>query len=461
MSGEDQLELFKTAASQWLCDPYSVEIRYVAKKENNKTGKILSCFVTFYPIAWPEPDKLRVSTSQIVAGRVRLSNISLDKLKNILRKLEDGELELEKLKLTLESKFSPSYFTEMISNDRWYCDAHLVILGDALDAFTSVDIAKLNSELRLGKLPFDGIKDLFDFFGLTDCISTYKQPQIEIRISPPVDLISNQCQTSNGKFNVVLNAHSSLDVKNISLAIRAFTADSQSLPLRKQVAKKIKWLPENDRQVGKLEVNVEKAFTSQAILMLGTNTVRREFFEDLAKVPNRRLFTLSYFDKELKRLKNALSGTDSPQFEKAVNSLAYILGFSGCVINASDAPDIVLSSPNENLVIIECTTKIGDFSSKLGKLVERKNSLIKELRSLGDSRKVYSYLVCNSPKNEITNINEKELAASKVTLITQETIDDLLNRLKFPQNLEQLLIEDEAILENYLLQENNLQIPQL
>lgn len=456
MSAEDYLELFKSASSQWLCDPYSVEIRYVARKVSESTGSILSCYVAFYPIVWPKPDKVRVSTSQIIAGRERLSNVSLNVLKEILERLENGKLSLDNLELTLESKSSLSYFSEMISNDRWFCDAHLLTLGDALDLFNTVEIAKINSELRLGQLPFDGTHDLFDYFSLQDCISTYKQPQIEIRISPPIDLISNQCHTSNGKFNLTLNAHPSLKIKNVSLAIRTFTAPNQSLPLRKQVAENINWLQENDRQIGTLEIDVEKAFTSQAILMLGTNTIRREFFEDIAKVPNRRLFTLSFFDKELKRLKLALYGSDSDQFEKAVNSLAYLLGFSGCLMNETNAPDIILSSPDENLVIIECTTKISDFSSKLGKLVDRKNSLMKELHDLGDPRKVYSYLVCGLPKDQIT-INERELATYKVTLITQESINDLLNKLKFPQNLEKLLVEDETALENLLLQGN---IPQ-
>lgn len=450
MSGEDHLGLFRTASSLWLCDPYSLEIRYVARKVNESSGDILSCFVAFYPIAWPKSENIRVMTSQIIAGRERLSNVSIIELRKILGQLEGGKLNLENLELTLESKSSLSFFTEMVSNDRWFCDAHLVILGDALDPFSTVEIAKINSELRLNQLPFDGMHDLFDYFNLQDCISTYKQPQIEIRISPPIDLISSQCHTSNGKFNLILNAHPNLEKKNVSLAIRTFTSANQSLPLRKQIAEHIKWLKENDRQIGTLEIDVENAFTSQAILMLGTNTVRREFFEDIAKVPNRRLFTLSFFDKELKRLKLALYGSDSDQFEKAVNSLAYLLGFSGCLMNETNAPDIILSSPNENLVIIECTTKISDFSSKLGKLVDRKNSLIKELSDLGDPRKVYSYLVCGLPKDQI-NINERELATHKVTLITQELINGLLNKLKFPQNLEQLLIEDEATLEKYLL----------
>ena len=84
MSGEDHLGLFRTASSQWLCDPYSLEIRYVARKVNESSGDILSCYVAFYPIAWPKSEKIRVTTSQIIAGRERLSNVSISELRKIL-----------------------------------------------------------------------------------------------------------------------------------------------------------------------------------------------------------------------------------------------------------------------------------------------------------------------------------------------------------------------------------------
>ena len=451
MSGEDFLELFKCASSQWLCDPYSVEIRYIGVKSNG-FNKLLSCVVSFWPVGTSPSSSLRVSANQVIAGRELLTDTSLNELSVLITNLEQGKLIMQDLSLQLEAKHGFSYYSEMSSHDRWFCDAHLLILGDSQDPLSAVEIAKANSALRLNKIPFDGLNDLINNLNIPDTITSHKQTQIEIRISPPIDMGIDESSLSKGKFNLTLRAHQILNTNDISLALREFP---ESLSSRTQVASQLEWTKSEDGiQVGKLLVDVKNSFAVQAILMLGVNTVRRQFFDDILKVPNRRLFTLSFFDKELKRLKSALTGTDSAQFEKAINSLAYILGFSGCIINNSDAPDIVLSSPNENLVIIECTTRISDFSNKLGKLVERKNSLIKELRSLGDPRKVYSYLVCSTPKNEI-NISERDLAKQKVTLITQESIDNLLNKLKFPQNLEQLLIEDEAILENFLLQNTN------
>lgn len=340
----------------------------------------------------------------------------------------------------------------MISNDRWFCDAHLVIRGDAQDPISSVDIAKINSQLRLGNPPFDGLNDLLSNFNLPNTITSHQQSQIEIRISPPIDMRIDESSLSTGKFKLLIHAHPQLDTKDISLAIREFP---ESLSSRKQVASQVKWKMRKDGlQVGNLQIKTKNSFAVQAILMAGSNTVRRQFFDDLLKVPNRRLPIFSSYDNDLKMLKRALNGDfDSNGFETAVNSLAYLMGFSGSVINENDAPDIILSSPNENLVLVECTTRVKDFATKLGKLVDRKNALITLLKSTGDSRKVYSYLVCALPRNQIAH-EEKDLAKHKVVLLTKESIDVLLSELKFPKDLEQLLFDDEKNLESLLTQDS-------
>lgn len=450
MSGEDQLALFNTAFSQWLLTPYSVEIRYIARKIDNASCKIISAYLAFLPIATPSPINFRVATSKIVAGFEQLSDLTLSEIERLTSDIGLGQLSLENLEILLESKSGLSFHSEMISNDRWFCDAHLIVLGDALDPFSAVELAEINNELRFNNLPFDGVNDLLNYLRLPDCITSYKQSQIEVRISPPIDLISEKCKLSDGKLHLTLHAHLGVDSKKVSLAIRTFPED---LSMRQQVAKDVKWSTEKDYQLGYLEVNIQNSFASEAILMLGKNTIRRQFFEDMSKVPNRRLTALSFFDRDLKRLKSSLFGTDGAAFEKAISSLAYLFGFSGCILNETDAPDIILSSPNGNVVIIECTTRIGDFDNKLGKLVDRKNSLSKELVASGDSRKIYSYLICGLPKDQIV-VDERKLAVHKVTLLTQESLQNLLGRLKFPEDLEQLLIHDEALLDNFLMQQN-------
>jgi hypothetical protein len=457
MSSEGHLDLFKSAANEWLCDPYSVEIRYLAIREDD-ANVLLSCSINFWPIKFATQKSLAVVANNLIAGQEQLNDMSLNKIKLFINNLEEGKLVLNDMTLSLIANHSLSFYTEMISNDRWYCDAHLLVLGEHKNPISNIEITKINSALRQGKLPFDGLNDLVTYLNLPDPFSGQRQPQIEIRISPPTDIRIEESSLSKGKFNLILHAHPKLNTKNISLAFRTFP---ETLTSRKQVSSQIKWKSKKDGiQVGKLVIGAAKAFAVQAILMVGSNTVRRQFFDDILKVPNRRLFAISAFDKDLKMLKQALSDTHSSNFEKAVNSLAYILGFSGGVINETNAPDIILSTPNESLVVIECTTRMADFATKLGKLVDRKNALITLLESSGDSRKVYSYLVCGLPKNQIAH-DENYFARHKVTLLTRESLDEILNQLKYPQDLEKLLSADEKNLENLLLQNNNPQVPLL
>ena len=445
MSGEDQLELFKTASSEWLCDPYSVEIRFIAKKTLG-FNVLLACTVNFWPIGTHPSESVRIKANDIIAGKELITDCSLDELKILIQNLEQGKLNLKDLSLAIEAKQGLSYYSEMISNDRWFCDAHLIVSGDAQNPFSSTDITKINTELRLGTLPFDGIYDLINYLNLPDTFSSHKSALIEIRISPPVDVRIDESSLSKGKLALTLHAHSELDTKTISLAIQEYPESPSS---RKQVAPQIEWKSiSNGLQIGKLDIEAVNAFAVKTVLMAGKNTVRRQFFEDILKVPNRRLFAISVFDNDLKRLRKDLIDTNnSEHFEKAVNSLAYILGFSGCVTNEKDAPDIILSTSNHNLVLIECTLKVSDFHTKLGKLVDRKNTLSELLKKAGDNRKVHSYLVSGQLKTAIPH-DEKLLLNHDVVLLTKESLLELLENIRFPQEPDELLLADERHLQS-------------
>lgn len=445
MSGEDYLELFKTASSQWLCDPYSVEICFIAKKAPD-FNQLLACIVNFWPIGTSPSESLRVVANDIIAGRERITDCSLKKLNTLIAGLEQGKLILEDFSFAMEAKQGLKYYSEMISNDRWFCDAHLIINGDAQNPFSSTEITKINSELRLAELPFDGVQDLIGYLNLPDTLSNHEQTQIEIRISPPVDVQIEENSLSNEQLQLTLHAHSKLEAKTVALAIQEFSEGSS---IRKQVASQIEWKQaENGRQVGKLLIKTTNAFAVKTVLMAGKNTVRRQFFEDILKVSNRRLFAISVFDNELKKLRKDLTDTNnSEHFEKAVNSLAYILGFSGCVMNETDAPDIILSTKNHNLVLIECTLKTADFNNKLGKLVDRKNTLIELLKKAGDNRKVHCYLICGQSEAAIVH-DKKVFLNHNIVLLTKESLLQLLENLRFPQEPDELLLADERHLQS-------------
>jgi hypothetical protein len=127
MSGEDHLDLFRTAASQWLCDPYSVEIRYFALREDS-FNKLISCSINFSPLANFPGIQLNVTTDKVIAGREFITNYPANKIKEFLHNLENGQLILNNKPFDLGLKQGLSHFSEMISSDRWVCDAHLIMV---------------------------------------------------------------------------------------------------------------------------------------------------------------------------------------------------------------------------------------------------------------------------------------------------------------------------------------------
>jgi hypothetical protein len=448
LTAPDNLELFRSSATEWLCDPYSVDISYTAVKDEG-VNVILSCSINLWPIKPTKNSNFNLVAENFLAGRESISDIPLKELKKIIEQLEMGLLVINKQPFKLNGTGGFRYYSRMAANDRWFCDAHLAITGDQRTPLSNFAISRINNSLRLNKRPFDGLEDLASFLDLQIPFHPDSQPKIEINISPPIDVITDESNLSKGSLTLVLHAHPQFNRGTANIAIQSFPASPKD---RKQLASLITWsIGEDGRQIGNLKIATENSFAVKIILMAGSNMVRRQFFEDFKKLPNRRLVSISHFDTDLKRLKQALLSKDSTEFEIAVNCLAYMLGLSGSVINETNAPDIILSTPEDNLVVIECTTKIADFHSKLGKLVDRKNSLAKELVISGDSRKVYGYLVCGLPKDQIA-VADFELATNKVTLLSKESLEKLLTQLKFPQNIEKLLQQDELVIENLLNQ---------
>jgi len=442
-TNDEYLELFRTTAAEWLCDPYSIDIRYFGVNENN-TNVLLSCSVYLAPISKSESTSLLVTTDKFIAGQEIFHNLAIDELHTLLNNLLSGQLKVGEQLFTLGAEDSLSFYSDMSSADRWFTEGHIAIRANSRNPISALELIKLDTALRANDIPFDGLNDLLSFLALQNTVAGHHQPLIEIRISPPIDIINSESKLSGDTFFLVLHAHPTFDLKTAKVAFKEFPEHSQS---RKQISNLIKWEKKEDRQVGVLSLPVSDAFVVQVLLSLGNISIRRQFFDDTSKSPNRRYLAITCFDKELKRLKQTLTESfDAPRFEIAINALAYMLGLSGTQIPETNAPDLVLSSPDGNIVIIECTLRIADFGTKLGKLVERRNSLRSLLEAVNENRKIYAYLICGLPDKDIV-YDKNSLADNNVTLLTRESLEKLLDQVKLPIDIEKLLQEDENNLE--------------
>lgn len=441
---DEHLDLYLDNFSAWVYPRYSVTISYLGlKSEDGLT--LLDASIIFNPLPFPEFELFSIETEEIVAGQIAYPNLSQLKLEKLRSNAINGKLDTSYGTLALAFSEKLSYFTELINRQNWYSDLHLRVTGNTLYLTNPVTLTRIDNSLRCASLPFDGLADLCRWLGLNEPYTT--QSSITLRGHPPVDLILQECSLQSGRLKLTIHAVWSLKLQDISLSIRPVPGKTST---RVFIQQGIIWkrYQKGIRQ-GSIEIELGSVDSVLVVLMLKKSLVRRHWFEDPARAVNYRLITAQSFDKDLKDLKQALSpdGNESRKFEKAVSSLMYILGFTQTQPLGTDGPDIIASTPRGRIILVECTLKISDAHTKIGKLVQRRGAVQEALRVGGHStREVIAILVCALTKDQIPAVENKEWYENKILLVTKPDLEELLLRAKSILDPDELL--DEVINSN-------------
>ena len=433
--------MFLSAAEDWVCDSFSIDIRYFAGKHSDKVH-LWEALIAVNPLPPLQDMNFHVETSQFYAGQLQLSKQPKKKLLKILNHAARGYIDVSGYSFCLSGEQPFNSYSEMVHRDRWFSDLHLQINGSRQSIPSAIDVASIDNELRRNELPFDGLADIAGWLGLADPRYSNSSPSINIRVNPPVDLILPECKLENEQLHLILYAHPSFDVNRIGLAVRV--VPGKALGSRKQVNSEISWKrARNGKREGIALINLEQADSVLVMLMVGNSTVRRQWILDPTKARNSRLIAIQHFDKELRKVRQAaLEPLGSEQFEKGIAALLFLLGFTPALGIEKDSPDLIVTTPGGKLIIIECTTRIADFSTKLGKLVDRKGSLSRALQASSHHSRVDAVLVCTLPRDQIATQTD-ELKTHQIILITKEELLTAFDRLRFPNDPDEMI--DKAI----------------
>jgi hypothetical protein len=267
------------------------------------------------------------------------------------------------------------------------------------------------------------------------------QPSLVLRISPPVDIIFEKCGLKDGVLTLTLHAHPKFDVNRLSLGMLIFPR--MGLEARQQISNQIAWKRvRNGRREGVAAMRIESAESALVMLLIENSTVRRQWFVDSSRARNNRLLAIQHFDKDLRMIKQAVfePGSESMKFEVGIASLMFLLGFSPAIQLETDSPDLIVTTPAGKIAVLECTTRIADFSSKLGKLVDRRGALHKSLKSSGHNGDIAGILICALPRDQIA-AKASELTIHKIVLIAKEELVSAFERLSFPNDPDKLLTD--------------------
>jgi hypothetical protein len=419
----DVAKTFRDRANDWLCDGYALDVRYIALA--TKSGpEILAASVMFNPLPPLRTDLgFHIEGERYLIGQCQLQSNRRSSLIRILDRAVIGEIAIanQTLRLVQESKFD--YFSEMTYRDRWFSELHLQVIGKRYPQPSNHELALVDGELRQASPPFDGLLDACAWLGLEVPGANSQPSSITIRVGPAVDLIYEQSRLESDTLTVTLHAHPKFDVSQVRLAVRAMPGDG--LFSRQQIADKISWgRVKNSRRPGVVQIKLLQSDSVLVMLMIEKATVRRQWFVDSAKARNNRYLAVQNFDKDLRMIRAAvMESSDSSKFEQGIGALLFLLGFTPALQLETDAPDLVVTTPGGKLILVECTTRTADIATKIGKLVDRRGGLSKNLVSGGHHAEVSAVLVCRSSLDQLP-AQASEASRNRVLLITQV---DLLN----------------------------------
>ncbi len=437
MDNEDILQTFLHAADKWVCEGYTIDIRYLAYIKDRELA-IWDALVHLNPLPPLRDFSFHINTGRLVVGQINRPGLKKSELMSLLHRATAGELAIEDGIAKVRFQKSVDYWSEMVYRERWFADLHLQVSGEMRPFPGGIEYAAIQNALRKAQPPFDGVEDAAAWLGLGDPGTKVNSPSINIRVEPPVVLIFKECRLDADTLTLTLHAHPKFDVRRVGLAVRAAPGDG--LDGRRQIGELIKWGRVKDgRRVGVAQVMLAQADSILAMLMIEDMTVQRQWFIDTAKARNNRWVAVQHFDKDLRRIRESvLDSQDSNRFEHGVAALLFLLGFTPSVQLETDAPDLIVTTPDGKLILVECTMRIADFSVKLGKLVDRRGALTKQLTAAGHPAQVTSVLICRQPRNQIA-AQADELRTFSTILVTGEDLAAAFDRVRLPHDPDALV----------------------
>jgi len=427
---------FLDACSEWICDGYSADLRYFAAI-GSEGPDLLAGVVSLHPLPPSRDLNLSLRLGHVAAGQVQLPSASKSDLLDLVATALLGELALSGQHYVLRATGSELRHAEPRADD-WFTPLRMNIHG--VEPHGIADrLAYCDDALRSAEPPFDGLRDLLGWLDL-EAPQPGRLTTLAVQVSPPVDLIYDQCSLSDEKLRLTLHAHPNFNPHFLHLGVVILPRDGLNGRVRASHA--ICWGDiANGRREGVLELDVPKAESALTMLVLGARTVRRQWFQDPSRAANSRLVAAQHFDRDLRMIRQALfESNDSPRFEAAVGALLFLLGFAPAVQLETDAPDLIASTPSGKIVLIECTLRLADAASKVGKLIGRSVTAEKTLQTSGHYAGVVRLLVCRASRAELRP-QRTLLREAGAFLVAGEELNEGLLRTRFRQDPDRLLQE--------------------
>ncbi|MEH6950720.1 hypothetical protein V4R08_05145 [Nitrobacter sp. NHB1] len=297
----------------------------------------------------------------------------------------------------------------------------------------------LDWELRSAAVPHDSMQELFSEYGLgglfTDSIT------IEVIGAAVMGFDGDNSKIVGQTAHVVIRLANTLDVLGASLGYR----EINQVKINRGVltGNEFSWKQTDDMQIGTFDLPVSKAAILHCYAIYKGVAQTHWYISDPTTSQNSRREIIESFDSGLAILKTFLSrphsrGHDARDFEIAVAWLFWMLGFGtvqmGLTARTQDFADLILTTPQGQIAILECTTGLLRADNKLPKLVARYSKVRERLDQSNNGHvKLLPVMVSTLPRGELqADLEQAEKLG--VLVLAKEELDQIIIRTSFAGN---------------------------
>jgi hypothetical protein len=197
------------------------------------------------------------------------------------------------------------------------------------------------------------------------------------------------------------------------------------------------WEQTGEMQVGTFDLTVSKAAILHCYAIYKQVAQTHWYINDPTTSQNSRREVVESFDSGLAIVKTFISrphskGQDARDFEVAVAWLFWMLGFGtvqmGSTTRTQDFADLILTTPQGQIAIVECTTGLLRADSKLSKLVARYSTVRQRLNQSNNGHvKLLPIMVSSLPRAELqADLEQAEKLG--VLVLAKEELDQIVLR---------------------------------
>lgn len=304
----------------------------------------------------------------------------------------------------------------------------------------------LDWTLRSADSPYDNLDELAIDFGLGPVVEPSSIFEAVAGSIIAVDL-SHQVEGETARIGVF--ATKGLDRSQISIGYRIL--DKGLVATRHSVTgTDLEWSEEEARDVGSTQIAVPPASLVNCYARYQGVTYHSGFIVDPQVYQNARRSAYEVFDPDLKDLVDLLQTRDkkrSRDLEAAVASLLWMLGFNTCHLGGTkllqDGPDILATTPEGHVIVVECTMGMLKAESKMPKLLARTVAVREQLAKSGHNHlRVLPVMLTTLSTEEIAS-EIGDAVSNGVYVLAADDFPEAITRTLIPPHADQLFTQAE------------------